>query len=495
MTIFLLGKAIILMEDEENANEGKKEVEMESEEMGGLTSLSVEGIICHEPYEEPDERISDVLFSLGLASYDVNADDDQDDLVSAPNKMEIEVDLEEEGRDVDIISNDSNKRQWIPLSVVKHPKAPNPIWKRLKTSNKFGKGEIRGGNSKSTGTVGMILSAPEAEAADNDGVAGNLPAPEAEAADNDGVAGYLPASEAEAADNDGVAGNRPATINETKLTKAQIIRRLNKSKNKHQRDEDKIDAVTKKLTTAINECKTLAGLAQEQRRESNLAFQHADCLISDICDKMTTRLHQADRDVAADKSVALDAVNQCGRDVAAAKSVALDAVNQCAATSAAVSAAEHSYYHTKACATLKKNAKQLDIQQRSFDVDVKNLRSASKRNTQKNEVVIGKQATMIRHLQTKVASAELSVELMWGQLEKEHKDAMSDLMVASRSKIRDIKYDHVIFLAEEKKKIQLQLITEHQRQNSLYTEVLDYRQDARVARKAGTISNFYHHRD
>ena len=72
---------------------------------------------------------------------------------------------------------------------------------------------------------------------------------------------------------------------------------------------------------------------------------------------------------------------------------------------------------------------------------------------------------------------------------------MSDLMVASRSKIRDIKYDHVIFLAEEKKKIQLQLITEHQRQNSLYTEVLDYRQDARVARKAGTISNFYHHRD
>jgi hypothetical protein len=109
----------------------------------------------------------------------------------------------------------------------------------------------------------MILSAPEAEAADNDGVAGNLPAPEAEAADNDGVAGYLLASEAEAADNDGVAGNRPATINETKLTKAQIIRRLNKSKKKHQRDEDKIDAVTKKLTTAINECKTLAGLAQE----------------------------------------------------------------------------------------------------------------------------------------------------------------------------------------------------------------------------------------
>jgi hypothetical protein len=147
------------MEDEENAKEGKKEVEMESEEKGGLTSLSVEGVICHEPYEEPDERISDVLFSLGLASYDADADDDQDDLVSAP----------EEGRDVDIISNDSNKCQWIPLSVVNHPKAPNPIRKRPKTSNKFGRGERRGGNRKSTGTVGMTLSAPEAEDADNNG--------------------------------------------------------------------------------------------------------------------------------------------------------------------------------------------------------------------------------------------------------------------------------------------------------------------------------------
>jgi hypothetical protein len=150
---FLLGESIKGMEDEENANEGKKEVEMESEEMGGLTSLSVKGVVCHEPYKEPNECISNVLFSLGSASYDANADDDQDDLVSAPNKMEIEVDLEEEGRDVDIISNDSNTCQLIPLSVVNHPKAPNPIQKRPKTSNKFGRGERRGGHRKSTGTV------------------------------------------------------------------------------------------------------------------------------------------------------------------------------------------------------------------------------------------------------------------------------------------------------------------------------------------------------
>ncbi len=190
------------MEDEENTNKGKKEVEMESEEMGGLTSLLV-GIVCQKPYKEPDERLSAALFLLGSAINDAN--DDQDDLVSAPNKMEIGGELEEEGwvmdmlDDVALSSNDSNKYQCIPLSIVDPPKTPNPIQKRPRTSNKFGRGKRRGGDRKSTGAVGMILSAPEAEAADND---------------------Y---PEAEAEDNGGVAGNCPATINKKKLTKAQII--------------------------------------------------------------------------------------------------------------------------------------------------------------------------------------------------------------------------------------------------------------------------------
>ncbi len=152
--------------------------------------------------------------------------------MSTPNKMEIKVDLEKEGQvmdvsdDVALSSNDSNKCQCIPLSIVGLFKTPNPIRKGPKTSNKFGRGKRRGGDRKSTGAVGMILSAPEAEAADN-----NYP-------------------EAEAEDNDGVASNCPATINKKKLTKAQIIHHLNKSKKKHKRDEDKIDAVTNKLMTA-----------------------------------------------------------------------------------------------------------------------------------------------------------------------------------------------------------------------------------------------------
>ena len=164
-----------------------------------------------------------------------------------------------------------------------------------------------------------------------------------------------------------------------------------------------------------------------------MTFQLADCLISDMCDEMTTRLRQADRDVAA------------------AKSVAVDAVNQCAATSEAVSVAEHGYYHAKACATFKKNAKQLDLQRRNFDVVVKDLSHTSKHQANSTDVVIGNQVAMIRHLQTMVASAELSVEFIQRQLETEHKDAMSDLMVATRSKILDLKYDHVTYLAEEKK--------------------------------------------
>ena len=97
------------------------------------------------------------------------------------------------------------------------------------------------------------------------------------------------------------------------------------------------------------------------------------------------------------------------------------------------------------------DAKQLDLQRRNFDVVVKDLSHTSKHQANSTDVVIGNQVAMIRHLQTMVASAELSVEFIRRQLETEHKDAMSDLMVATRSKILDLKYDHVTYLAEEKK--------------------------------------------
>ena len=146
-----LAEAEATQQQQQQQDEGKKGVEIESEEMGGLTSLLV-GIVCQKPYEEPepDEHLSTALFLLGSAINDADTDDDQNDLVSAPYKMEIEVDLEEEGRvidvsdDDDIISNDSNKCQFIPLSIIDPPKTP----KRPNTSSKFGRGKRRGGNRK-----------------------------------------------------------------------------------------------------------------------------------------------------------------------------------------------------------------------------------------------------------------------------------------------------------------------------------------------------------
>jgi len=95
---------------------------------------------------------------------------------------------------------------------------------------------------------------------------------------------------------------------------------------------------------------------------------------------------------------------------------------------------------------------------------------------------------MIKRLETKVSSAELSVEFMQNRLQNEHKEAIADLVIGHRGSIRDIKYYHATNLAEEKKKLHQQLCIEHQRHNSLYNKVLNYRQDARVATKARNMS-------
>jgi hypothetical protein len=95
---------------------------------------------------------------------------------------------------------------------------------------------------------------------------------------------------------------------------------------------------------------------------------------------------------------------------------------------------------------------------------------------------------MIKRLETKVSSAELSVEFMKNRLQNKHKEEIADLLIGHRGTIRDLKNYHATNLAEEKKKLRQQLCIEHRRHNSLYNEVLDYCQDARVATKAGNMS-------
>jgi hypothetical protein len=80
---------------------------------------------------------------------------------------------------------------------------------------------------------------------------------------------------------------------------------------------------------------------------------------------------------------------------------------------------------------------------------------------------------MIKRLETKVSSAELSIEFMQNQLQNEHKEAIADLVIGHRGSISDLKYYHATNLANEKKKLCQQLCIDHQRHNSLYNKVLD----------------------
>ena len=109
------------------------------------------------------------------------------------------------------------------------------------------------------------------------------------------------------------------------------------SEKKRQIAKDKIAVANKKIHRATNEYKSLAVLAQERRRESNLALHHADCLMTGMRDEMTTRLHQDSREVADAQQTSAKAIFE-----------------------------ERQYHHGKACATHKKHAKQLALDQRDF---------------------------------------------------------------------------------------------------------------------------------
>jgi predicted transcriptional regulator len=102
-------------------------------------------------------------------------------------------------------------------------------------------------------------------------------------------------------------------------------------------------------------------LAQERRQESNLALHHADCLMTGMRDEMTTRLRQASREVADAQQTSAKAIFE-----------------------------ERQCHHGKACATHKKHAKQLALDQRDFDVVVKNLKQTSMCKSKKAKVVIRK---------------------------------------------------------------------------------------------------------
>jgi hypothetical protein len=90
-----------------------------------------------------------------------------------------------------------------------------------------------------------------------------------------------------------------------------------------------------------------------------LALQHADCLITGMRDKMTTRLRQAARDVAdaqeTDARDVADAQETAARDVADAQESAARDVAYAQETSATAIMEERQYHYTERHVPLARN--------------------------------------------------------------------------------------------------------------------------------------------
>ncbi len=145
----------------------------------------------------------------------------------------------------------------LPPDVVAPTKMPamlvcKPTHVRPRTSKKFGQGKHRGGDRKFTLHHVINITPPPPDAADVYG-----------------------------------AGDLPATNSKSKkkLSKATILRCLKMSKRKRLSAKDQITVANKKLHVATNQCKTLAALAQDRRRESNLACHQAKRLVDGMRDR------------------------------------------------------------------------------------------------------------------------------------------------------------------------------------------------------------------
>ena len=81
------------MDDESNIDEGKKEGVMDSEVMGGVPSLSA-GIVCKKKYEEPGKCVSSANFLLGEA---ITGMEDEENANDGKKEVEVEMESDEMG--------------------------------------------------------------------------------------------------------------------------------------------------------------------------------------------------------------------------------------------------------------------------------------------------------------------------------------------------------------------------------------------------------------
>ena len=334
-----------------------------------------------------------------------------------------------------------------------------------KRKHKFGKGARRGGNRKSCRQVD--------------------PTP-------------LVARERPAADLD----TSPIFIPVKRMNEKQRHWSLHCTKKKLVCAKKKAVTTSKKLTAAKAQCTILAKLAQDRRKESNLAHQKATSEVNAIRAEAEKRLHVSECEIA-------DAKELCDKSVAEAQHKII---------------VERVFVSTKAKAkaaiTRKRLAKELLLHQRECDSTINGmkhmLRSALKRKDKMSSAILQKQAAKSRviikgyksdnatqaaklrviikqyerdnatsiatisNLEEKVATLDATLE----QMKRSHKDALIDLMTTHRCKICSIHSQHFSNLLAEKQKLRIRMVNGRQLQNSLYDEILDTRQRARDACKS-----------
>jgi hypothetical protein len=255
--------------------EGDEDVE----ERGASMDLSAAGLVCKKKNEEMESCGSAANFLLGVA---INAGKSGE--IESSNKEGAGGEEGEKGGGGDLfvsMSDDNGNTSPFASNSSTHGSPPpdvalpsqltngsppdvdaptkmpatlvcKPTRARPRTSKKFGRGKHRGGNCRFTLHRAINITPPPPGAADVYG-----------------------------------AGDLPATNSKSKkkLSKATILRCLKTSERKRLSAKDQITVANKKLHVATNQCKALAALAQDRRRESNLACHQAKCFV----DGMRTR--------------------------------------------------------------------------------------------------------------------------------------------------------------------------------------------------------------
>ena len=268
------------------------------------------------------------------------------------------------------------------------------------------------------------------------------------------------------------------------MNKKQLHRSLHCTTKKLICAKKKATTTAKKLSAIKAQCTTLAKIARDRRKESNLAHQNAESKVNAICDEM-----------AVAKALCDNAVAKANAKVIAERVVLSTQAK------------------AKAAVTRKQHAKQLLLKEKECDITIdgmkRRLRSTLKRNNKKSSGILKKQAAKSRvmiaksrviikrykmdnakskaticNLEEKVVAFEATLE----QLKRSHEDAMIDLTTTHRRRVSSIHSRHFSSLSTEKKKLLHRIVDAWQLQNSLYDEVLVTRQHARDASKTARLS-------